>query len=105
MFKKEAENLHEELMQLLAENDWNYGDDWVKDISFNVDEWSSEINENLISRRDEPASGTMSKASVVKEYLEWSAPNEISNGGISDLANQLNNLAIKIGEDSVNKET
>ena len=38
MFKKEAENLHEELMQLLAENDQNYGDDWVKDISFNVDE-------------------------------------------------------------------
>ena len=29
MFKREAENLHGELMQLLAESDENYGDDWI----------------------------------------------------------------------------
>lgn len=29
MFKREAENLHGELIQLLAESDENYGDDWI----------------------------------------------------------------------------
>ena len=54
-------------MQLLPENDENYGDDWVEDISFNVDECSSEINEYLISGRDGPPSDTMSKASIDEE--------------------------------------
>ena len=56
-------------MQLLPENDKNYGDDWVEDISFNVDECSSEINEYLISRKD-PPSDTMSKASIVESTLQ-----------------------------------
>ena len=80
MVKREAENLHVELMQLLPENDENYGDDWVEDISFNVDECSSEINEYLISRRDDPPSDTMSKASIVEEYLTGSAQKEIRPG-------------------------
>ena len=99
MVKREAESLHEELMQLLAENNENYGDDWIADINFNLDECSSEINEYLISRRDYPPSNTMSKASIVEEYLT-----EISNGGMSDQANQLNKLTIKTGENSINKE-
>ena len=80
MVKREAENLHVERMQLLPENDENYGDDWVEDISFNVDECSSEINEYLISRRDDPPSDTMSKASIVGEYLTGSAQKEIRPG-------------------------
>ena len=80
------------------------GDDWVEDISFNVDECSSEINEYLISRRDDPPSDTMSKASIVEEYLTGSVQEEISDGSISDLANQLNKLTIKMGESNINKE-
>ena len=101
MVKREAENLHEELMHLLPENDEN----WVEDISFNVDEYSGEINGYLISRRDDSPSDTMLKASIVEEYLIGSVQEEISNGGISDLANQLNKLTIKVGENSTNKET
>ena len=101
MVKREAENLHEELMHLLPENDEN----WVEDISFNVDEHSGEINGYLISRRDDSPSDTMLKASIVEEYLIGSVQEEISNGGISDLANQLNKLTIKVGENSTNKET
>ena len=77
MVKGGAENLHEELMQLIAENDENYGGDWIKDISFNVDEWSHEINEYLISRRDDPPSNTMPKASIVGEYLTGSVQEDI----------------------------
>ena len=105
MVKREAENLHEELMQLLPENDENYSHDWVEDISFNVDECSGEINGYLISRRDDSPSDTMLKASIVEEYLIGSVQEEISDGGISDLANQLNKLTIKMGENSTNKET
>ena len=101
MVKREAENLHEELMHLLPENDEN----WVEDISFNVDEYSGEINGYLISRRDDSPSDTMLKASIVEEYFIGSVQEEISNGGISDLANQLNKLTIKVGENSTNKET
>ena len=104
MVKREAENLHEELMELLAENDQNYSDDWIEDISFNVDECSREINEYLISRRDDPLPDTISKASFVNEYLRGFVQEEISNEGISDLANQLNKLTIKVGENSITKE-
>ena len=46
----------------------------------------------------------MSKASIVEEYLTGSAQEEISNPGISDLANELNKLTIKMDENSINKE-
>ena len=82
MVNREAENLHEELMQLLAENDENYDDDSIEDISFNVDECSSEINEYLISKRGDPLSGTMSKASIIEEYLTGCIQEKISDGGI-----------------------
>ena len=49
----------------------------VEDISFNVDECSSEVNEYLISRRDDPPSDTMSKASIVEEYFTGSVQEEI----------------------------
>ena len=69
-----------------------------------MDECSSEINEFLISRRGDPPSDTMSKPPIVQEYLTGTVQEEISNGGISDLANQLNKLTIKMGENSINKE-
>ena len=69
-----------------------------------MDECSSEINEYLISRRNDLSSDTMSKASFVKEYLIKSVQEEISNGGISDLANPLKSLTTKVGENSINKE-
>ena len=69
-----------------------------------MDECSSEINEYLISRRDDTTSDTMSKASIVEEYPTGSAHEEISNGGISGLANQLNKLTIKMGENGINKD-
>ena len=102
MIKRKVENLHEQLMQLLPENEI-YGNDWVENINFNVDECSSEINEFLISRRGDPPSDTMSKPPIVQEYLTGTVQEEISNGGISDLANQLNKLTIKMGENSINK--
>lgn len=91
-------------MQFLAENDKNFGVDWIEDISFNENESSSEIHEFLISRRDDRPTDTMSKASVVEEYLTGSVQEETSNGGVSDLDNQVNKLTIKMGENSINKE-
>ena len=82
MVKRETGNLHEELMQLVTEDDVGFGIDWIGDISFNVNKCSSEINEQLISRRNDPPSNTMSKASFVEEYLTGSLQEEISNGGI-----------------------
>ena len=68
MVEKEAENLHEELMQLLAEDDENFHNDWTEYINFNVDEGSREINEYLIPRKVDPSSDTMSNGDI---NLKW----------------------------------
>ena len=47
----------------------------------------------------------MSKESIVEEYPTGSIHEEISNGGISGLANQLNKLTIKMSENGINKDT
>ena len=46
----------------------------------------------------------MSKASIVEEHLTVSVQEEISNRDISDLANRLNKLTMKMGENSIIKE-
>ena len=69
MVKREAENLHEELisfyqkiMRAMAMT--------VENIRFNVDECSSEINEYLISRRDDSPSDTCSRRLLLMNTLQ-----------------------------------
>ena len=50
----------------------------------------------MISRKDDPPSDTASKSAIVDGYLRESIHEEVSTEGISDLANQLNNLTIKV---------
>ena len=98
--KREAVEIHDELMELLEEDDEDFGDKWQEEINFEGDDYSNEINEYLISRKDDPPSDAMSKSAIVDGYLRGSIYKEISTEGIYDLANQLNNLTIRITSNS-----
>ena len=84
---------YEELMGLL-------GDEWMEDINFDVDDCCSDVNDPIISRRDNPPSETMSKASIVDKYLNRSVHVESLIEVISDLANKLNKMSIKMDQNS-----
>ena len=84
---------YEELMGLL-------GDEWMEDINFEVDDCCSDVNDYIISRRDNPPSETMPKASIVDKYLNRSVHVESLTEVISDLANKLNKMSIKMDQNS-----
>ena len=65
--KSEVLDIHEELMVLLQEDDEQYGDEWMEEINFEVDDCCSDENDYLISWKDDPPSETMSKTSIVDE--------------------------------------
>ena len=58
----------------------------------------------MISRKDDPPPGTMSKASIVDKYLNRSVHNESLTEGISELANQLNMMSMKMHQNSEKQE-
>ena len=91
-------------MGLLHDNDEQYGDEWMEEINFEVDDCCSDLNDYLISRKDNPRLGTMLRASIADEYLKRSAHDERLTEGISDLANQLNKMSIKIDQNSEKQE-
>ena len=76
------------------------GDEWMEEINFEVDECCSDANDYVSSRKDDPPLETMSKASIVHEYLKRSVHDESLTEGISDLANQLNKMIIKMDQNS-----
>ena len=76
-------------MDLLDEDDDQYSDEWMEEITFNIDDCCSDINDYIISRKADPPSETISKASFVEEYIHKSVHEEMSFESISDLANQL----------------
>ena len=84
-------------MGLLKEGDEQYGHERMEEINFDVDDCCSDVNYHLISRRDDPPSETMSKASIVDECLNRSGNVESLTEGMSDLANQLKRISIKMG--------
>ena len=98
--KSEILSIHEELMGLLQEDDEQFGDEWTEEINFEVDDCCSDVNDYLISRKDDRPSEIMSKASIVDEYLKGSVYDESLTEGISDLADQLNKMSIKIDQNS-----
>ena len=47
-------DIHEELMSPLQEDDEQYGDEWMEEINFEVDDCCSDVNDFLTSRKDDP---------------------------------------------------
>ena len=76
----------------------------MEEINFEVDDCCKDVNDYLISRKDHPASETTPKASIVDEYLKRSAHDESLTEVISDLANQVNKISIKMDENSETQE-
>ena len=96
--KSEVLDIHEELMGLLKKDDEQYGNEWMEEVYFEVDDCCSDVYDYVISRRHNPPSETISKASIVDEYLNGSVHDESLTEGISDLANQLNRMSIKMDQ-------
>ena len=92
--KRETTDIHEDLMELLEETDESFGDQWIEEITYDIDDCSSDINDYLISRRDDLPSDTMSKTALVGEYLKESITNDNPGEGLSNLEKQMNNLSI-----------
>ena len=92
--KSEVLDIYEESMGLLQDDDERYGDEWMEEINFEVDDCCSDVNDYLISRKDDLPSETMSKASIVDEYLNRSVHDESLTEGMSDLAIQFNKMSI-----------
>ena len=65
-------DIHEKLMGLPQEYDEQYSDKWMEEINFEVDDFYSNVNDYLISRKDNLPSNIMSKASIIDEYLKTS---------------------------------
>ena len=76
----------------------------MEEINFEVDDYCSDVNDYLISRKDDPTSETMSKASIVDGYLKRSVHDESLTEGISDLENQLKKMSIKMDQNSENQD-
>ena len=90
--KRETTDIHEDLMELLEETDESFGDQWIEEITYDIDDCSSDINDYLISRKDDPPSDTMSKTALVGEYLRESITNDNPGESLSDLEKQMNNF-------------
>ena len=58
----------------------------------------------MIKRKDDPPPETMSKASIVDKYLNRSVHNESLTDSISELANQLNMMSMKMHQNSEKQE-
>ena len=72
----------------------------MEEINFEIDDCCCDVNDYLISRREDPPLETMSKASIVDKYLSRSVHEKGLTEGISDLANQLNKISIKIHQNN-----
>ena len=70
--QSESTDLHEELMEELAPDDPLFNYDWIVEINVAIDGCSSEVNEYLLSRINDPPSDVVSNASWVEECLEKS---------------------------------
>ena len=90
--ERETTDIHEDLMELLEETDESFGDQWIEEITYDIDDCSSDINDYLISRKDDPPSDTMSKTALVGEYLRESITNDNPGESLSDLEKQMNNF-------------
>ena len=51
--KTEVLDIHEELMGLIKEDDEQCGDEWMEEINFEVYDRCSDLNDYLISRRND----------------------------------------------------
>ena len=102
--KSEVLDIHEELMVQLKEGNEQYGFEWMEEINFEVNDCCNDANDYLISRRDNPPSETISKASIVDGNFNRSVHDESLTEGISDLANQLNNMSLKMSQNSEKQE-
>ena len=63
-------------MGLPQEYDEQYSDKWMEEINFEVDDCYSDVNDHLISRKDNLPSYIMQKASIIDEYLKTSSHDE-----------------------------
>ena len=102
--QSEVTDLHEQLMEELAPDDPLFNDDWIAEVNIAVDECSSEVNEYLLSRANDPPSDVMSTTAWVKDCLEKSEKHVIETEQLSDLATQLNQLTITSNQQVVHAD-
>ena len=84
--------------------------DWMEDVTFNVDTCNSDIQEYIDSRKDEPPSDNGSIRSWIERCQSQDGKNDIEKQqnekkyveqvqeNLSDLANSLNGLTLKVNE-------
>ena len=92
--QSEVTDLHEHLMEELAPDDPFFNDDWIAEIDIAVDECSSEVNEYLLSRVNDPPSDVTPNAAWVEHCLERSERHVTETEQLSDLVTQLNQRTI-----------
>ena len=102
--KQETSVIHEELMELLDETDESFSDQCMEEITFDIDDCSSEVNEYLISRKDDPPSDVMSKTSIVNQYLKESANKETEVEDVTELENRMIKLNLNQENNTETKE-
>ena len=102
--QSEVTDLHQQLMEELAPDDPLFNDDWIAEVNIAVDECSSEVNEYLLSRANDPPSDVMSTTAWVEDCLEKSEKHVIETEQLSDLATQLNQLTITSNQQVVHAD-
>ena len=95
--QSELTALHEQLMEELAPDDPLFNDYWNAEVNIAVDECSSEVNEYLLSRVNDPPSDVMSNTALVEDCLEKSEKNITER-------EQLNQLTIKSNQQMVHAD-
>ena len=102
--QSEVTDLHEQLMEEMAPDDPLFNDDWIAEVNIAVDECSSEVNEYLLSRANDPPSDVMSTTAWLEDYLEKSEKHVIETEPLSDLATQLHQLTITSNQQVVHAD-
>ena len=102
--QSEVTDLHEQLMEELAPDDPLFNDDWIAEVNIAVDECSSEVNEYLLSRANDPPSDVMSNTAWVEDCLEKSEKHVTETEQLSDLATQLSQLTITSNQQIVHAD-
>ena len=102
--QSEVTELHEQLMEELAVDDPLFNDDWITEVNKAVAEWSSDVNEYLLSRVNDPPSDVMSNTAWVEDCLKKSERHVTEREQISDLAKQLHQLTTTSNQQMVHAD-
>ena len=102
--QSEVTDLPLQLMEELGPDDPLFNDDWIAEVNIAVDECSSEVNDYLLSRANDPPSDVMSTTAWVEDCLKKSEKHVIETEQLPDLATQLNQLTITSNQQMVHAD-